>query len=524
LTFNSTSTKLFKVIVNLDNSPILSTIPILTMKIFSIYTYLFLSYLLIVLPNVQASDLPNLHTATDATAEITSDFSGGISVNQDPYQQQVTQYLCDEVTVAGEMMVDPTHVGQTADIFVWAEATLPPDETLYYFMLDERLKAILSWDQVPAHLAAFIPQVTLKSVESVTMYQGQFIYPGTLKVFFGYRLSDNTVVFNGQPIDITINPGCGNVSGVYASNPSPNSTLTFETTTVHTGFQVITIENTGEGTLQLDGLSLSNSTDFQVTPTDLSMSLAKGEKGNFIVQCSYFGESPHTAELALNSNDPKQSKLTYHLECHGPASPPPASTELPQHLTAISAATADTEYTSNTLVVSGVTETVTATVTGGNATLVKNGIETGAATTTVSNGDTLAVTTRSATGAGNTVNLALQLGEKILPWSLTTAAVESLSPVSGKMSGYTPVNCEVSESGGAVCQLPLTAPAGTSGMAPKLSLGYNSQGNNGPLGVGWSLNGLSAITRCRAIQAQNGIDLRVECHNCLLNPTSLFKS
>ncbi len=61
---------------------------------------------------------------------------GGISVNQSPYQQQVTQYLCDEVTVAGEMTIDPTHVGQTADIFVWAEATLPPDETLYYFMLD----------------------------------------------------------------------------------------------------------------------------------------------------------------------------------------------------------------------------------------------------------------------------------------------------------------------------------------------------------------------------------------------------
>ncbi|OQW89608.1 MAG: hypothetical protein BWK78_07680 [Thiotrichaceae bacterium IS1] len=106
------------------------------MKTFSIYTYLFLSYLLVVLPNAQASDLPNLLTATDIDGDIKTEIAGGISVNQSPYQPQVTQHLCDEVTVAGEMTIDPTHVGQTADIFVWAEATLPPDETLYYFMLD----------------------------------------------------------------------------------------------------------------------------------------------------------------------------------------------------------------------------------------------------------------------------------------------------------------------------------------------------------------------------------------------------
>jgi len=116
-------------------------------------------------------------------------------------------------------------------------------------------------------------------------------------------------------------------------------------------------------------------------------------------------------------------------------------------------------------------------------------------------------------------SVTLYQGQFIYPGTLKVLPEET-----GKMSGYTPVNCAVSESGGAECQLPLTAPAGTSGMAPKLSLGYNSQGSNGPLGVGWSLNGLSAITRCRAIQAQDGIDLRVECHNCLLNPTSAFKS
>ncbi len=70
------------------------------MKTFSIYTYLFLSHLLIVLPNAQASDLPNLLTATDIDGDIKTEIAGGISVNQGTYQQQVTQYLCDEVTVA----------------------------------------------------------------------------------------------------------------------------------------------------------------------------------------------------------------------------------------------------------------------------------------------------------------------------------------------------------------------------------------------------------------------------------------
>ncbi|OQW92251.1 MAG: hypothetical protein BWK78_02245 [Thiotrichaceae bacterium IS1] len=63
------------------------------MKTFSIYTYLFLSYLLIVLPNAQASDLPNLLTAIDIDGEIKNEVVGGISVNQGTYQQRVTQHL-----------------------------------------------------------------------------------------------------------------------------------------------------------------------------------------------------------------------------------------------------------------------------------------------------------------------------------------------------------------------------------------------------------------------------------------------
>jgi len=143
--------------------------------------------------------------ATDATGQpITTStvMEGGNSVNGKPPEKQVTQKLSDTVDIKGNITVDPADVGQPVDIFVYAVATFPGSDVVMYFMLGPGL-TISAWDQNPASLVAFT-NATLGSVQTVPMYSGTFFYPGTLKVFFGYRLANGTLVKNTQPIDITI--------------------------------------------------------------------------------------------------------------------------------------------------------------------------------------------------------------------------------------------------------------------------------------------------------------------------------
>lgn len=53
----------------------------------------------------------------------------------------------------------------------------------------------------------------------------------------------------------------------------------------------------------------------------------------------------------------------------------------------------------------------------------------------------------------------------------------------------------VSDLGAASYSIPIKIPGGLGGVQPAISLEYNSQNGNGPLGVGWSISGLSAIAR-----------------------------
>lgn len=79
------------------------------------------------------------------------------------------------------------------------------------------------------------------------------------------------------------------------------------------------------------------------------------------------------------------------------------------------------------------------------------------------------------------------------------AAAQVLVP--GKVSG----TFAVSPSGAATYRIPIDVPPGVAGMEPRLALSYSSQAGNGLLGVDWSLEGLSVITRCPKTMATDGV-------------------
>ena len=87
------------------------------------------------------------------------------------------------------------------------------------------------------------------------------------------------------------------------------------------------------------------------------------------------------------------------------------------------------------------------------------------------------------------------------------------SPIAGAIQG----SFAVSSTGEATYLLPLLVPPGAAGMQPSLAIAYTSASGSGMLGMGFSLSGLSTVTRCPRTMAQDNQirSVRYDQHDAL---------
>jgi len=157
--------------------------------------------------NHQFADLGET-TATDKQGQpvvTTSIFKGGIALNQQASFQaeQEAVALSDTVEILGHIAVDSSQVGQEAEMVVYMTYQASLKEAPVNLMVDSEMN-ILPWDGVPHSLVAFKKQVLLSEVTEVPIYQGVLLFPGIVKIHFGYRLPEGLVVSHSQAIILRV--------------------------------------------------------------------------------------------------------------------------------------------------------------------------------------------------------------------------------------------------------------------------------------------------------------------------------
>ncbi|HEC84631.1 MAG TPA: hypothetical protein ENI48_05245 [Thioploca sp.] len=161
-----------------------------------------------ILVHVERDELPSLGQGTailcpnDKCGPVNTVFRGGASVADQDYQTTLTLSPNQPISITGEIAVSANHVGSKADLLIVAGLTplskdtkeVPPVESFY--MVDNQKQAKL-WDGDPATLVAAKNDVTLAATQPIAIYQGE-LGDGNYLIYFGYRLENGTVVFNGE--------------------------------------------------------------------------------------------------------------------------------------------------------------------------------------------------------------------------------------------------------------------------------------------------------------------------------------
>ena len=94
---------------------------------------------------------------------------------------------------------------------------------------------------------------------------------------------------------------------------------------------------------------------------------------------------------------------------------------------------------------------------------------------------------------------------------LAVFALGVLTPLAAHANvGRTPAIFHVNRDGAATYDIPIWVPPGPRGLEPHIALTYDSQSGSGDMGIGWTLAGISSISRCNRTTAQNGTPAPVE--------------
>lgn len=118
----------------------------------------------------------------------------------------------------------------------------------------------------------------------------------------------------------------------------------------------------------------------------------------------------------------------------------------------------------------------------------------------------ITVTITDSQGATSTTRTTVAVQQTPAADSMADTPVDALV---GKVAG----SFSVSEGGSAGYSIPIQVPPGVNGLQPGLALGYSSGGSYGSMGIGWSVAGLGAITRCPNTIAQDGFRAPINYDN-----------
>lgn len=153
--------------------------------------------------------LPSLGRGVNVGPQIsnitTTFIGGGATKNNEYHAKYYTNFFAqvgEVISVSGMISVDNLHVGEKADIIVVFGYKQNFNAVEQFYMLDIEGN-ILPWDTDVKSLEPFKREITLTGIQSVDIYKGTMPVAGTMRVYFGYRLLDGTIIFNGsQAIEI----------------------------------------------------------------------------------------------------------------------------------------------------------------------------------------------------------------------------------------------------------------------------------------------------------------------------------